>query len=36
MYEAERRIEVEWAKGPGESFDVRLVVHSDDRTGLLN
>jgi len=35
MYEAERRIEVEWAKGPGESFDVRLVVHSDDRTGLL-
>ena len=36
MYEAERRIEVEWAKGPGESFDVRLVVHSDDRTGMLN
>jgi GTP pyrophosphokinase len=36
MYEAERRIEVEWAKGPGESFNVRLVVHSDDRTGLLN
>ena len=36
MYEAERRIEVEWAKGPGESFNVRLVVHSDDRTGMLN
>ena len=36
MYEAERRIEVEWAKGPSESFNVRLVVHSDDRTGLLN
>jgi GTP pyrophosphokinase len=36
MYEAERRIEVEWARAAGESFNVRLVVHADDRTGILN
>jgi guanosine-3',5'-bis(diphosphate) 3'-pyrophosphohydrolase len=36
MYESERRIEVEWARGPSESFNVRLVVHTDDRTGMLN
>ncbi len=36
MYEAERRIEVEWARPAGESFNVRLVVHADDRTGILN
>lgn len=36
MYEAERRIEVEWARTAGESFHVRLVVHTDDRAGMLN
>lgn len=36
MYEAERRIEVEWARSGAESFQVRLVVHTDDRTGMLN
>ncbi|MGC4048863.1 MAG: bifunctional (p)ppGpp synthetase/guanosine-3',5'-bis(diphosphate) 3'-pyrophosphohydrolase [Paludibaculum sp.] len=36
MYEAERRIEVEWARGASESFHVRLVVHTDDRAGMLN
>jgi GTP pyrophosphokinase len=36
MYEAERRIEVEWARSGAESFHVRLVVHTDDRTGMLN
>ena len=36
MYEAERRIEVEWARAAGESFGVRLVVHIDDRSGMLN
>ena len=36
MYEAERRIEVEWARGANESFNVRLMVHTDDRTGMLN
>jgi GTP pyrophosphokinase len=35
MYEAERRIEVEWARGAGESFNVRLVINTDDRTGIL-
>lgn len=36
MYEAERRIDVEWARGAGESFNVKLVVRTDDRTGMLN
>ena len=36
MYEAERRIDVEWARAAGESFSVRLLVHTDDRTGMLN
>jgi GTP pyrophosphokinase len=36
MYESERRIEVEWARGAGEAFNVRLMVHTDDRTGILN
>jgi GTP pyrophosphokinase len=35
MYEAERRIEVEWARAAGEAFQVKLLVHSDDRTGML-
>jgi GTP pyrophosphokinase len=37
MYEAERRIEVEWTRAAGEnSFHVRLVVHTYDRAGMLN
>ncbi|MBI5086817.1 MAG: bifunctional (p)ppGpp synthetase/guanosine-3',5'-bis(diphosphate) 3'-pyrophosphohydrolase [Acidobacteria bacterium] len=36
LYEAERRIDVEWARSAGESFNVRLVVHTDDRAGMLN
>ncbi|MBL0161649.1 MAG: bifunctional (p)ppGpp synthetase/guanosine-3',5'-bis(diphosphate) 3'-pyrophosphohydrolase [Bryobacterales bacterium] len=36
MYEAERRIEVEWARGARESFNVRIIVHTDDRAGMLN
>jgi GTP pyrophosphokinase len=35
LYEAERRIDVEWARTGGHSFQVRLVVHTDDRTGML-
>lgn len=36
MYEAERRIEVEWARSGSSSFHVRLVVRTDDRAGMLN
>jgi len=36
MYDAERRIEVEWARSPGETFAVRMLVHTDDRPGVLN
>ena len=36
MYEAERRIEVEWAKSEDATYPVRLTIHTDDRPGLLN
>ncbi len=36
LYEVERKIEVEWARNAGESFPVHLLVHTDDRPGLLN
>jgi guanosine-3',5'-bis(diphosphate) 3'-pyrophosphohydrolase len=36
IYEAERRIEVEWGRSAGEPFAVKLVVHMDDRPGMLN
>ncbi|MEZ5399776.1 MAG: bifunctional (p)ppGpp synthetase/guanosine-3',5'-bis(diphosphate) 3'-pyrophosphohydrolase [Bryobacteraceae bacterium] len=36
LYEAERRIEVEWARSATESFLVQLNVHSEDRPGILN
>ncbi|MBI3698511.1 MAG: bifunctional (p)ppGpp synthetase/guanosine-3',5'-bis(diphosphate) 3'-pyrophosphohydrolase [Acidobacteria bacterium] len=36
MYEAERRIEVEWAKSEEATYPVRLTLHTDDRPGLLN
>jgi len=36
MYEAERRIEVEWGRSAGEPFPVKLLVHMDDRPGMLN
>jgi GTP pyrophosphokinase len=36
MYEAERKIEVEWARATNESFQVHLVVYSEDRPGILN
>ena len=38
MYEAERKIPVEWAKPSKQAtdvFPVRIVVHTDDRPGLL-
>ena len=36
MYEVERKIEVEWARATAEAFPVRIVVHTDDRPGMLN
>ena len=36
MYEVERKIEVEWARSATEIFPVRMVIHTDDRPGMLN
>jgi GTP pyrophosphokinase len=36
MYEAERRIEVEWGKSLDATYPVRLTIHTDDRPGMLN
>jgi GTP pyrophosphokinase len=36
MYEAERRIDVEWARSGSDAFPVHLVVYSEDRPGILN
>ncbi len=36
LYEVERRIEVEWARSASEAFPVKMVVHADDRPGILN
>ena len=36
MYDVERKIEVEWARTADDAFPVRIVVHTDDRPGMLN
>jgi len=36
LYEVERRIDVEWSRSANEFFPVHLVVHTDDRPGMLN
>ena len=36
MYDVERKIEVEWARSAEDSFPVRIIVHTDDRPGMLN
>jgi GTP pyrophosphokinase len=36
LYEVERRIDVEWARSAAEAFPVKMVVHTDDRPGILN
>jgi guanosine-3',5'-bis(diphosphate) 3'-pyrophosphohydrolase len=36
LYDVERKIEVEWARAAEDSFPVRVVVHTDDRPGMLN
>jgi GTP pyrophosphokinase len=35
MYDVERKIEVEWARAAVDAFPVRVVVHTDDRPGML-
>ena len=35
MYEAERKIEVEWTRSSKESFQVKVQIHTDDRPGML-
>jgi GTP pyrophosphokinase len=36
MYEAERRIDVEWERTTEEVFPVKVRVYTDDRPGVLN
>jgi GTP diphosphokinase / guanosine-3',5'-bis(diphosphate) 3'-diphosphatase len=36
MYDVERKIEVEWARSTEDAFPVRIVIHTDDRPGMLN
>jgi GTP pyrophosphokinase len=36
MYDPERRIDVEWERNRSDTFPVRIVVHTDDRPGLLH
>lgn len=36
MYEVERKIDVEWARATSEAFPVKVVIHTDDRPGMLN
>ncbi len=36
MYDAERKIQVDWARDASDTFPVRVVVHTDDRPGLLH
>ena len=36
LYEVERKIDVEWSRTVSETFQVRMVIHTDDRPGMLN
>jgi GTP pyrophosphokinase len=36
MYDVERKIEVEWARSTSDAFPLKIVVHTDDRPGMLN
>jgi GTP pyrophosphokinase len=36
LYEVERRIDVEWARSSAEYFAVKMLVHAEDRPGILN
>jgi len=36
MYDSERKIDVEWARSASQAFPVHILVHADDRPGILN
>jgi GTP diphosphokinase / guanosine-3',5'-bis(diphosphate) 3'-diphosphatase len=36
MYDVKRKIDVEWARAVEEAFPVKIVIHTDDRPGMLN
>jgi GTP diphosphokinase / guanosine-3',5'-bis(diphosphate) 3'-diphosphatase len=36
MYEVERKIDVEWARNDSGAFPVKMVIHSEDKPGMLN
>jgi GTP pyrophosphokinase len=36
LYEVERKIDVEWTRIRGKMFAVKVLVHTDDRPGVLN
>jgi GTP pyrophosphokinase len=36
LYEVDRKIDVEWSRGPDNSFPVKLSIRTDDRPGILN
>src|SRR5581483_9978587 len=36
LYEVGGENEVEWARAAEDSFPVRIIVHTDDRPGMLN
>jgi GTP pyrophosphokinase len=36
MYDVERKIELEWVRTAEDAFPVRIVVHTDDRPGMLS
>jgi GTP pyrophosphokinase len=36
LYEAERKIDVEWARSASDPLPVKVVIYTDDRPGILN
>ena len=36
LYEVDRQIDVEWARSASELFPVKMIVHTDDRPGVLS
>ncbi len=36
MYEAERKIDVEWARSDAGRFPVKMIIHTEDKPGMLN